>query len=237
MSKKNVALFYFGELPEGFCLELCCFYELFVVPVLCFEFSEYARNLESCEFCRFDCIVFPSKRAVEAVYRAGVRLPDVLVCSVGESTSAHIRKLLNVEASLTGTQGAEFLANQIAALGSVRNVLYLSGTNQATLPYEVFRAANIEVTEVVCYGTKPVSEETLLESVQHIPVPQICVFFSPSGVKTATNFIKWPWESQFLIAIGKTTAASLQSILNKCDGIPSESNLSGIKSLLLSILH
>lgn len=237
MNKKTVVLFYFGELPEEFCLELRNFYELYVVPVLQFEFGEYGNCLESCDFCKFDCIVFPSKRAVEAVYRVGLRLPDVTICSVGESTSAHIRKLLNVEVNLTGSQGAEFLASQIIALGSVRNLLYLSGTNQATLPFELFKAANIQVTELVCYGTKPVSEEALLESVQNIPIPEICVFFSPTGVKAATSYINWPWESQLLIAIGKTTAASLQSILKKCDGIPSESNLTGIKNLLLSILQ
>ena len=236
MEKKSVILFYFGDLPEDFTLELSPYYTLHTVPVLTFTFSEFADTLTNFDFKPYDCIVFPSKRAVEALHYQSIQLPNTFICSVGDSTSKHVRALLNVEPNITGSQGAHFLALEIVSLGTVKNLLYLSGTNQATLPAEVFKNAQIEITELVCYGTKPVTREYLLESVQHIQIPDICIFFSPSGVKTVSASIQWPWDSMTLISIGQTTSASIQQHLNIVPIQPASSNLSSIKDLLLSIL-
>ena len=236
MKKKSVILFYFGELPEDFTSELNPYYTLHTIPVLTFTFSEYAGTLTNFDFKPYDCIVFPSKRAVEALHNQSIQLPNTLICSVGDSTSNQIRSLLNIEPNITGSQGAHFLACEIVSIGTVKSLLYLSGTNQSTLPAEVFKSAQIEVTELVCYGTKPVSRESLLESVQNIQTPDICIFFSPSGVKTVSHSIQWPWDSMTLISIGQTTSASIQEQFSLVPMQPDSSNLSSIKDLLLSIL-
>lgn len=116
----------------------------------------------------------------------------------------------------------------------------MSGDNQSTLPFEKFANANIHINEVCCYGTVSVSKESFLSSWNFEDKPLACVFFSPSGVRTVTSYLEnLEWESVKVFAIGETTANALlsQTPINRCDGVPSQFNLEGIKSMLLQYFN
>lgn len=234
MEKPKIVFFRSADLPSDFQDSLSTKFSIFTVPVLSFNFESFSCNLHSVDFSKYDCVVFPSPRSVEAVYISSISLSNVLICAVGESTSQLIESKLGLTPWLVGSKGAKSLAESIIKSGKVNHLAYLAGDNQATLPFEDFQKAGIEVTEITCYGTQEITQEELQSCCRIVPVPDICVFFSPSGVKTVASKLDWPWGLISLISIGTTTQAALLEILGKCDGIPNEFNLAGIKDLLLS---
>jgi uroporphyrinogen-III synthase len=235
MIKKSIIFFRSGDLPPDFESSLSEKYIFHSIPVLSFSFEEFQQNLNSPFLSSSECVVFPSPRSVEAVKRASISLENKLICAVGESTASLLESCLNLRPWLTGSQGAESLAQQIISSNSVKTLAYLSGDNQATFPLSTFEFAGIDAREVTCYGTREVSLSEINTQLSSIPIPDICVFFSPSGAKTVKKHLPWPWEAISLISIGSTTQDSVLSLFGKSDGIPSEFNLTGLKSLLLSL--
>jgi uroporphyrinogen-III synthase len=236
MLKKNVILFRSPDIPRDFSEELELYYNITCVPVLRFTYAEFEPNLINTRFEDYECLVFPSQRAVQAVYNLSIQLPDIKICAVGESTAGQCWNLLGKVPDIVGKQGAKELCLDIVSNYKFTKVLYLCGDNQTTLPYEEFEQAGVSVTELYCYGTREINSQELIQALQDAGLPNICVFFSPSGVKCVKRILEWDWEKVSLVAIGNTTANALLEEFSKCDGMPSEYNLNGIKSLLLELV-
>src|SRR5574343_439966 len=113
MEKYKVVLFRSGDLPNDFYESLSSKFLIYAVPVLSFDFESFRSNLLSVDFNKFDCIVFPSQRSVEAVDLASIQLPKIPVCAVGESTSLLIQDKLKLSPWIVGTKGAKSLAEVI----------------------------------------------------------------------------------------------------------------------------
>ena len=236
MNVKKAVLFRASDLPEDFISDLANHFEIYCLPVLSFSYTEFQENLCNLNFETIEAVVFPSQRSVIALARLNLQLPNLKYFAVGDSTSKLCEELLKISPDLTGTQGAKQLSLEIITNFNLKKILYLCGDNQTTLPYDEFRNAGIEILEVCCYKTCDISIEEFEENLKNVPFPDFCVFFSPSGVRCATNFLLWNWNSIKLIAIGNTTANELINLIGKCDGVPSQFNLNGIKQLLLDFV-
>lgn len=237
MFKKSVILFRASDLPSDFVNDLKCFFTIQCVPVLSFDYESFESNLRQIDFSESTAVIFPSQRAVIAIHRLSINLSNSPIFVVGDSTATSCLELLQKRPELVGKFGAKELCNDLISSKRFSKVIYLCGDNQATLPYEDFKQANIEVQEVCCYGVRDVSQEELMKSLENSQVPDFCVFFSPSGVRCVTEKINWDWGKPMLLAIGSTTAKALNDTLGRCDGVPEEFNLNGIKDLLMKYLE
>ncbi|CAG9327275.1 unnamed protein product [Blepharisma stoltei] len=210
------------------------------IPVLEFDYIKYEPNLRAAihELSNEKGIIFPSPRAVIALSRSNQDLRHLKWYAVGESTAKACLEILGKTPEVIGTRGAAELADKIIEdQGPGGSFIYLGGDNQSTLPHEKYQKAEITIKEVCCYSTIPVGKESFLNSIQNIQ-PIGCVFFSPSGVKTATKHLadqNWNWGAVKTFAIGDTTATALRnnSEIARCDGVPTEFNLEGLKQVLI----
>ena len=231
-----MVLFRAEEVGEEFGRGLEERYEIYCVSVLSFVFEQFEGNVRQVPYAEYEGIVFPSQRSVISLQRLAIILPSSLkVFAVGESTAKSCSDLLGRLPDVVGKQGARQLCADIIAQCPCSRLIYICGDNQSTLPYLEFREAGVEVLEVCAYGTRAVSCEEINESVREIGKPDLCVFFSPSGVECVTESIRWDWKDIFVIAIGNTTAQALREKIQKCDAIPREFNLNGIKEILVGL--
>ena len=191
MAKKNVILFRSPDLPKDFEEELRVYYEIFCVPVLTFTYVEYEERLLQVKFEDYEAIIFPSQRAVIALSKLSIVLPQIKIFAVGEATAQLCCDLLQRIPDVIGQQGAKELCTNIILNNTFSRIIYLCGDNQATLPYDDFQKANIEILEFCCYGTRETNIEELKENLMDLPKPDICVFFSPSGVNCIFHSLEW----------------------------------------------
>lgn len=234
MIKKDLVLFRSPDLPRDFIETLWHKFNIFCIPVLVFTYSDFEQNLLSINFAEYEAIVFPSQRSVISLNRLSIRLPDNLkVFAVGEATAESCKCFFGKTPDIIGTKGAKQLCAEIIRNWPCSKLIYLCGDNQNTLPDEEFRSANIEVLEVLAYGTREANIEEIQKGISEVPVPDICIFFSPSGVTCVAKSLQLNWEKTCLVAIGATTAEALISTFKKCDFVPSEYNLTGIRKILM----
>jgi uroporphyrinogen-III synthase len=149
-----------------------------------------------------------------------------------------IYKIFRKEPSITGSLGAEMLAQRIIEQNIVSNrrLLYLCGDNSTTFPAEIYSYHNYEVCRALCYSTQPISPSLFSSNFYKISLSlYAAVFFSPSGVNLASESIdKTHWDQIRVFSIGETTAKALREKLGKCDGVAIKSNLEGVKELLMN---
>uniref|UniRef100_UPI00358F4D8A uroporphyrinogen-III synthase n=1 Tax=Myxine glutinosa TaxID=7769 RepID=UPI00358F4D8A len=206
--------------------------EATVVPALEFSFI----NLESLRTKvmmnvytpdKFASIVFTSPRAVQAVKQSLQKHPvanelsgwaSQAVFAVGDATAMAVRELgLHPMGQDSGS--ADKLADVIIEkfVGCTLPILFPCGTlRRQELPNKL-QQHGISVDSLVVYETKRHSElDTNLESYfLQQGVPDIVVFFSPSGVRFALKVLRSLAGENFewikFAAIGDTTATALDS--------------------------
>mmetsp|Transcript_930 Transcript_930/g.1448 ORF Transcript_930/g.1448 Transcript_930/m.1448 type:complete len:237 (-) Transcript_930:335-1045(-) len=230
-SNKHLVLFK-SDLPEPIFEALRKKFTVTCVPVLSFEFECYQENLRKALQQDVSGVVFPSPRAVEAVKLLG---PSSILhkkwFAVGKGTAEVCQNMLGRKPDAVGTKGAQELISEVLPkTGFSGTLLYLCGDNALSLAREEMEKQGYDFMQAVVYHTRSVSSEELFQSLEE--VPDVCVFFSPSGVKTVASAFNWDWSTIQVIAIGDTTASALQNTLNKCDGVPEEFNLEGLVKLL-----
>lgn len=157
------------------------------------------------------------------------------------NTSELIFRMFGKEPKITGNQGAENLAHQIIDSNSAltKKLLYLCGDNSSTLPHSLFLSNNYDILQVLCYSTSPISSSQFQHDLNRVlPSLYATVFFSPSGVSLASECIDRNfWEGIRVLSIGETTAKALRDKIGRCDGVAKQSNLDGVKELLIEELR
>jgi uroporphyrinogen-III synthase len=185
---------------------------------------------------KFAGIVFTSPRSVEAVatifHDGGLNSQWTQKTScyvVGYSTAAKVKDILKWNPSkVCGAQtgNAASLASFIATKHETdAKLLFPCGNLKRTELENGLKENNIILETVVCYETKPrgnISE--VLEELVPV-VPDFVVFFSPSGVKAAFQFLKDKcngFANTDVIALGPTTADCLKK--HGCEDVLIASN-------------
>ena len=227
------------DLPESFTSPLeASGWQIHCVPVLSFDFASHSAGVAAALHIPYDFYVFPSKRAVDGVAAAGVTLSfEATWIAVGQATAFHAESTLGKLPDLIGSQGArEVIAQALERFDLAgKTVAYICGDLQATLPEDLLATCCLE--QVCAYSTVPASADEIRRGFEAAGEPHTLVFFSPSGVRAVVGALgeNYAWADTRLIAIGKTTAKALTEELGRCDGVPEQSNLDGIRDLLLTL--
>lgn len=187
-------------------------------------------------------VLLPSPRAVAALSNVYASVSHALqsvhamqtpLFAVGPATASALAAL-GLTASIAGARGMDSLVDQILpTLSPPCTLLYLCGDNEKSLPREKLRERGVTVIDCVCYTTVGVEESVLRREMSESACPQVCVFFSPSGVETVSRCRDvWAWDAIDLLAIGTSTATALREKFGRCDGVPAQFSLPGVVELL-----
>ncbi|GIY86495.1 hydroxymethylbilane hydrolyase [Caerostris extrusa] len=203
------------------------------------------RNLRNVAFLHQ---LFPPPRTVRAVHRACF-FEDIDISkwaekknfAVGEATSKIAASLLQLNTLGKETGNAKQLCRLIVSSGvdNFPKPLLLPCSQKNRGAITTFLTENdFQVTSVMCYRTEcnPKMKECFENLIISQGIPNIIVFFSPSGVEFSCEIIKAFSETPQCIAVGPTTEqAILEANLNLCK-VSREPNpdciLEAVKSLM-----
>lgn len=193
------------------------------VPVLSFNFinREYLQTcLKNPDF--YSGIIFTSTRSVNAVSSL-ISLNDVCInkwkqktnFSVGTATANSALSELKLQTHGADSGNSENLCKLIIEMHRHLDKPLLfpcSNIRKDTIP-TVLSKSGISVEEVFCYETVPNNNfECIWQNIISETLPNILVFFSPSGVQSCINVIKNAYVGHQLpifIAIGPSTEKAL----------------------------
>lgn len=222
-----------------------------IIPPLSFNFINEEKLLEClCNHDSYSGIIFTSTRTVTAVSLSLLKLNETYVeqwkkktnFSVGKATGDHAISVLNLDTHGTDSGNSENLCELIIKMYShVEKPLLFpcSSIRKDTIP-TVLSEKNIPLEEVVCYETIPNEhlENFWQRLISEEGLPNILVFFSPSGVQSCVDIVKGSYKKLNLpkfIAIGPSTQEALSEagILCKVAERPSpESVMNVIKDMV-----
>ena len=165
----------------------------------------------------YDGIILTSRTAVQALNNANVKVNEKWpVFVVGGATGRAARELGLVDIVGESSGDAVRLAPQIIAyFDQTRSIrlLHPGATKMIGGLHEKLQPANIESIHLPVYETTSRQEDELSGDLAKLKEIDACVYFSPSGVKAARHLVKTKWPNAREIAIGNTTAASLDDSL------------------------
>ncbi|XP_035206737.1 uroporphyrinogen-III synthase-like isoform X2 [Stegodyphus dumicola] len=176
----------------------------------------------------FSGIIFTSKRAVEAVSGVLKKCDKSIISewkyktnfAVGESTSDLARTVLDLHTVGKDCGSSEKLCSLIKSnyVPLEKPLLFpCSNKRQDTIP-EILPSCGVHVEEVICYET--VSNPNMRDLWENLlsdkGLPELLVFFSPSGVEFSYKMIKSSYAGDFkqlkCIAVGPTTEKTLSDL-------------------------
>lgn len=222
-----------------------------IIPPLSFSFINEEKLLEClCNYDSYSGMIFTSTRAVTAVSLSLLKLNEIYVdqwkrktnFSVGKATGDHAISVLNFDTHGADSGNSENLCELIIEMCShiEKPLLFpCSCIRKDTIP-TMLSEKNIPVEEVVCYETVPNAhfENVWQNLISEEGLPDILVFFSPSGVQSCINIIKNSYKKLILpkfIAIGPSTEKALSEtgVLCKVAEKPSpESVMNIVKDMI-----
>lgn len=154
-------------------------------------------------------VVFTSIKAVQAVWPQLDQVPDWQIYCLGGVTKELVKEHFGEKAIAGASKNATSLAEKIIVAETLPQTVYFFCGDQRMdeLP-QILQHQQIAVTEIIAYTTEQ-TPHTIEANYDGI------LFFSPSAVHSffSTNTIQ---TDVVLFAIGKTTAATIQSyVCNK----------------------
>ncbi|GBO12134.1 Uroporphyrinogen-III synthase [Araneus ventricosus] len=205
-----------------------------IIPTLDFIFVN-EQILENCllypeKFCG---IIFTSPRTVQAVQRIFdttgfdiARWQEKKNYAVGEATSKLAASLMQLDLLGEEAGSSEELCKVILSSAAcekfVEPFLFpCSQRSKDTVP-NILTEGGLQVKKVICYKTECNShmEESLEKLIAEKGIPDIIVFFSPSGVEFSSKIIKkflGETKQPECIAIGPTTKEAIKNAeMNLC---------------------
>ncbi|GBM35553.1 Uroporphyrinogen-III synthase [Araneus ventricosus] len=223
-----------------------------IIPTLEFIYIN-DEILENCLLCpeNFCGIIFTSPRTVQAVHRifdtTGFDISKWQKkenYAVGEATSKLAASLLELDLLGEEAGSSEELCKVILSSADcekfVEPFLFpCSQKSKDTVP-KTLTESGLEVKKVICYKTECNShlEESLEKLIAEKGIPDIIVFFSPSGVEFSNKIMKFLEKTKEpqCIAIGPTTEQAIKNAkMNLCKVAEKpnpDSVLKAVKSLL-----
>ena len=161
-------------------------------------------------------VILTSRTAVEAVKAKRIDI-DVPIFVVGEATGRAVRSLLNHGEIIGENSGdAVRLAPQIIDYFQTRKdirLLHPGATKMIGGLGEKLVESGIVSNHIPVYETTSRPEEQLTQDLDNLSQIDAVVYFSPSGVKSARHLVRQRWPDAREIAIGISTAKSLDSCL------------------------
>ncbi|XP_025095271.1 uroporphyrinogen-III synthase-like [Pomacea canaliculata] len=223
-----------------------------VVPVLSFRFvnqKELGAALQHYE--RLSGVVFTSPRAVQAISKAISCMPDdeavfdpsLLRCFVVGHATADAAQALGFKTEGAEAGSGKNLAELIISTGNsndTRPLLYPCANIRREALLQLLHDANCKTKEIVVYET--CASETLDEDIKLLietkGIPEIVVFFSPSGVQFTAHLIKRgmiPLQKIKVCALGPSTHQALLSQGYEVSGVASKPDPASLLKLLQEV--
>ncbi|CAG9316577.1 unnamed protein product [Blepharisma stoltei] len=216
--------------------------QVLCVPVLETNYEKHEGNVKKAfeNIQKVKAIVFPSHRSVLALGRTGINVRHLKWYALRESTANVCLDILSKIPEVTVKKGLpeliDTLRNDTDLIGS--QIIFLSGYRQKVTPIRQLKEFDISVRNVCCFSTSSVYKTDILKTLKGI-TPVACVFFNVAGVRIVCNTLKntgWEWRDKCIFATEETVAKALREKkeIRRCDAIPQDSNLEGIKQMLQS---
>ncbi|KAF8790428.1 uroporphyrinogen-III synthase-like [Argiope bruennichi] len=224
-----------------------------VIPTLEFIFvnDEILKNSLLCPE-NFSGIIFTSPRTVQAVHRifdtTGFDISKwqkKMNYAVGEATSKLAASLLQLDLLGEEAGSSEELCKVISSSVDcdkfVEPFLFPCSQKSNDTILKILTESGLQVKKVICYKTESNShmKENLERLIAEKGIPDIIVFFSPSGVEFSSKIINeslWKTKQPQCIAIGPTTEQAIKKAnMNLCKVAKKpnpDSVLEAVKSLL-----
>ncbi|XP_031555733.1 uroporphyrinogen-III synthase-like [Actinia tenebrosa] len=208
-------------------------YVPYSIPVLSFEFENLDRLAETLHQPQsHGGMIITSPRSVEAIelsiskYIPKEKWLEVLqkqwqdlhLFAIGDATSTAMKNKLGLQSCGYQSGSAEKLVpiiKQVITAGNQPLLFPCGNLRRETIPQEM-KNAGIKLTSVEVYKTIPNPEiqSALQEHIKTKGLPDVIVFFSPSGLEFTIDFIKdimGDLSTIKLVAIGNTTSQALHN--------------------------
>ncbi|GFY78873.1 uroporphyrinogen-III synthase [Trichonephila inaurata madagascariensis] len=222
------------------------------VPVIEFEFVNDVLLMECLKSVMNLCgIIFTSPRAVTAVKRVSEHYGFKIHVwnkkanfALGDKTAILARNLLGLEVLGSHCTNSKSLADFIGTCEppDERNRTFLFPCSQKAKDVleKTLKPHGFNVNRVECYKTRPspTLRNNLASLVAQKGIPDIVVFFSPSGVEFSHEIIKSVFGATQpnVVAVGETTGAAVQAVNMKLSAIAESPNPEGILNAVKSLL-
>jgi uroporphyrinogen-III synthase len=175
-------------------------HEICAKSLLDFEAVAFEANLEN-----YDWLFFSSKKGVHFFFQQNKELPkNIKIGAIGDSTANAIKKL-GFSVDFIGQENdIQKVAKNFCKQAMNTKVLFPQATNSLQTIQQHSKAYLEEIADLIVYKNVPLSDFS-------VPKCDILVFTSSLNAKTYCE--KYQIEkTQKIIAIGKTTAKTLQSM-------------------------
>ncbi|CAD7288867.1 uroporphyrinogen-III synthase [Campylobacter suis] len=162
----------------------------------------------SLEISLFDALVITSKNSINAL-KFNQILPDknIEIYAIGKASADAAKKFGFSEIYTAKNMHGDDFATEISPLLAQKKVLFLRAFKTASSVFEILRANNINVEQVIAYKNIPKT----LTIEKKPPQGSILVFTAPSAVRNFKD--NFGWEMRYkAVAIGNTTAKELQNL-------------------------